>query len=79
MNCALSSARNLPLVFGVNKDVSYVTYRAKQKRAAVRDCIQKTRWTSDQEIKIFAQHFKGVRALKVQSIADALVALGQAA
>ncbi len=50
-----------------------------KQAAAVRDLIRKTGWTSDQPIQALAQHFKGVRATKVQAIADALVALGQAA
>ncbi|NBB78784.1 MAG: hypothetical protein GVY36_04970 [Verrucomicrobia bacterium] len=50
-----------------------------EQAAAVRSLIRQTGWTSDQDIKLLAQHFKGVRAPKVQAIADALVALGQAA
>lgn len=47
--------------------------------AGVRTVIQQTGWTSEQDIKLVAQHFKGVRAPKVQAIADALITLGQAA
>lgn len=47
--------------------------------AAVRDIIRKTGWSSNQDIKIIASHFKGVRAPKVQAIAEALITLGQAA
>jgi hypothetical protein len=50
-----------------------------EQAAAVRALIRQTGWTSEQDIQPIAQHFKGVRAPKVQAIADALIALGQAA
>jgi len=50
-----------------------------EQAAAVRKVIRQTNWTSEQDIKQVAQHFKGVRAPKVQAIAEALIALGQAA
>lgn len=46
--------------------------------AAVRDLIRKTDWSSEQDIKLLATHFKGVRPPKVQAIVEALITLGQA-
>jgi hypothetical protein len=42
-----------------------------EQAAAVRALIQQTGWTSQQDIKLLARHFKGVRAPKVQAIAEA--------
>jgi hypothetical protein len=50
-----------------------------EQAAAVRRAIRQTGWTSAQDIAPLAQQFKGVRAPKVQAIAEALIALGQAA
>jgi hypothetical protein len=93
VNCSLSIAPPLQRLVDLNHkhaaDLSAVARlvrrslgesgRANEKQAAaVRDSIQKTRWTSDQDIKILTQHFKGVRTPKVQTIANALMVLGQA-